>query len=66
MGGDRWFFAPVGVKTGDSVQLFGSVRDALRFLYAQHSGVRSEVRTPRLLDSFLSSRRGRLFLVLLA
>ena len=27
------FFAPVGVKTGDSVQLIGSVRDALRFLY---------------------------------
>ena len=27
------FFAPVCVKTADSVQLIGSVRDALRFLY---------------------------------
>ena len=30
---DLSFFAPVWVKTGDSVRLIGSVRDALRFLY---------------------------------
>jgi Protein of unknown function (DUF982) len=30
---DLSFFTPVCVKTDDSVQLIGSVRDALRFLY---------------------------------
>ena len=30
---DLSFFAPVCVKTRDSVRLIGSVRDALRFLY---------------------------------
>ena len=30
---DLSFFAPVCVKTGDSLQLIGSARDALRFLY---------------------------------
>jgi Protein of unknown function (DUF982) len=30
---DLSFFAPVCVKTGDRLQLIGSVRDALRFLY---------------------------------
>jgi Protein of unknown function (DUF982) len=33
MENDLSFFTPVCVKTGDSVQLIGSVRDALRFLY---------------------------------
>ena len=30
---DLSFFTPVCVKTGDSLQLIGSVRDALRYLY---------------------------------